>query len=422
MRVLWITNNLFPDVCEALNIPSPVIEGWLYAGAKNLLCFNPGLELGVASLYNGQEYKTVKLNGIQYYLIPKPADYNVAILGDYYKKVAEQFVPDVVHIHGTEFPYGLAYIHACGNKNVVVSIQGLVSVIERYYYGGIPVKELIRNTTLRDVVRRDTIFTQKRQLKKRGAQEIQIIQGVQHVIGRTSWDKAHVWAINSKAVYHRCNETLRDSFYNHTWSYENCEKHSIFLSQGYYPIKGLHKLIEALPLVLKDFPDTKVYVAGVNFLAKKKWLLSGYAKYVQRLIKKYSLEDRIIFAGPLAEEAMCERYLQSNVFVCPSIIENSSNSLGEAQLLGLPSIVAYAGGMPYMIEHKVSGLLYRFEETEMLAYLICRVFSDNELVNTISKNGREEALKRHNDRVNAERLCEIYKLSLKLIVKECFNS
>ena len=44
---------------------------------------------------------------------------------------------DVVHIHGTEHSLGLAYLKAVGNKNAVVSIQGLISVIANYYQLGI---------------------------------------------------------------------------------------------------------------------------------------------------------------------------------------------------------------------------------------------------------------------------------------------
>ena len=60
------------------------------------------------------------------------------------------------------------------------------------------------------------------------------------MIGRTDWDEACTKEINPKVQYHFCNESLRDSFYSGSWEYQNCEKHSIFMSQAATPIKGLH--------------------------------------------------------------------------------------------------------------------------------------------------------------------------------------
>ena len=45
-----------------------------------------------------------------------------------------------------------------------------------------------------------------------------------HIIGRTDWDKTHVWSVNPKAHYHFCNENLRSSFYLcNTWQYDKCQ-------------------------------------------------------------------------------------------------------------------------------------------------------------------------------------------------------
>ena len=48
--------------------------------------------------------------------------------------------------------------------------------------------------------------------------------------------------------------------------------------------------------------------------------------------------------------------------------------MGEAQLLGVPVIASYVGGVPDMVTHGETGLLYRFEEVEMLAEGIRNLF------------------------------------------------
>lgn len=79
------------------------------------------------------------------------------------------------------------------------------------------------------------------------------------------------------------NETLRADFYNDTWSIDKIERYSLFLSQGNYPIKGLHYVIDILPDLLEEFEDTVVYVAGdvitANDSIKDKIKLSGYGKF-----------------------------------------------------------------------------------------------------------------------------------------------
>ena len=81
---------------------------------------------------------------------------------------------------------------------------------------------------------------------------------------------------------------------------------------------------------------------------------------------------------------MCKRYLQSHVFVCPSFIENSPNSVGEAQLLGIPCIASFVGGVSDMVVDGETGLLYRFEEVEMLAAAVCRIFTDDKFAKRLS--------------------------------------
>ena len=138
-------------------------------------------------------------------------------------------------------------------------------------------------------------------------------------------------------------------------------------------------LLKALPLLLRKYPDTKVYVAGGDPTARPFWRITGYGKYLQQLVKKLGVEMHIKFTGSLNEEAMCQRYLKSNVFVCCSAIENSPNSLGEAQLLGMPYVASFVGGVPEIVNYNPD-VLYRFEEYEMLADRIIRIFDSNDKI------------------------------------------
>lgn len=410
MRVLWITNMLMPPLCEALNLKESIVSGsWMYAAAERL-SKTESINLAIATVYNGRDFIEKRIDNILYYLLPTNQNlykYN-SHLEKYWIQIQQEFKADVIHIHGTEYPYGLAYIRACGNSNVVISIQGLVSVIANYYYSQISFLDIIKNITFRDIVKVDTIFHQKYKFYKRGRLEIEYINLVNNVIGRTLWDKDHVFSINDKVTYFHCNETLRTVFYDKVWSYDTCIKHRIFLSQAGYTIKGLHQVIKALSLIKKKYPDSHLVVAGPNLVSDVTLIdrlrRSGYGKYILYLLRKYDLVNSITFTGPLTAKQMCDNYLLSNVFVCPSVIENSPNSLGEAQVLGVPIVASYVGGIPDLVKNGEDGFLYRFEEVKMLAARVCDIFQMKE--NVIMN--REASLLRHDPVNNNISLCKVY--------------
>jgi glycosyltransferase involved in cell wall biosynthesis len=213
--------------------------------------------------------------------------------------------------------------------------------------------------------------------------------------------------------YHFCNRTLRGSFYvSDKWDINRKTNYAIFLSQAYYPIKGAHQALKAAALLKKDFPDIQIRIAGHsivnNATLSEKLRLSGYGNYLRSLIKKADLHRNVRFLGTLSEQQMIDEYRNAHLFICPSSIENSPNSLGEAQLLGVPAVAAYVGGIPDMVIHGETGLLYRFEEVEMLAENIRKVFTDDILAKHLSSNGISAAEQRHNRRTNLTQILNIY--------------
>lgn len=406
-KVLWVSNILFPEASCLLNGNKEQrgSGGWLLASSQMLLKHNLyNLCVVTASPLVKQ---VTKLQGekILYYVIPTSG--SLKKYESFMKEVDRDYMPDIIHIHGSELPYGLAYANICNNSNIVVSIQGVMSEIAKYYYAGLTKEEILKSITLRDLFG-GTIFQQKKLFTKRGKLEMQLLKKVKHVIGRTSFDRAHVLAINPSIQYHFCNETLRDEFYTGNWIYEKCQPHSIFISQTRYPVKGAHVLFEALPLLVKKYPDLMVFVAGNNIVKSNSRLFGiGYGQLLKKQIKRLGIGRYIRFMGAMNAKEMKDAMLNSNVFVCPSSIENSSNSLGEAQLLGVPCIASYVGGLPDFIQNKSMGALYRFEDSTMLASEIEKAFENTSFDNTIM---RQVAKERHNAEVNIQQTLEIYNI------------
>lgn len=335
-----------------------------------------------------------------------------------WKEIEADFNPDIVHLQGTEMSHGMFYVDACGNKNIVASIQGMTSIYERYFYGGIDFTDILRNISLYDIYSSNSIFAGRKRCQISGRNEICNISRLQHVIGRTTWDMVHCKVINPDIEYHFCNETLRTGFYTaQKWDKKKCIPHSIFLSQCKYPIKALHMMLKAMPIILRYYPDAKIYIGSCIRIIPKNFLQkiapTNYGGYLLKIIKKLGLEDKIVFLGSLDESQMIKMYQKANVFVSPSSIENSPNSLCEAQILGVPSISSMVGGVEDLTRNGTTTFCYRFEEYEMLAYYVCKIFSGNYSQDRFQK-AMEDACNRHNPQSNIQNLLGIYKNILKI--------
>ena len=164
---------------------------------------------------------------------------------------------------------------------------------------------------------------------------------------------------------------------------------------------------------------------------KQKLKLSGYGKYLRGLIREKEIEERVIFTGKLDSRQMRDQYLKCGLFVCPSSIENSPNSLGEAMLLGMPCVSADVGGIPSIFSSGKDGILYegfRSAENEFdnvsnlngngerqleiismrLADAVVEMWSDPEKMGEYCRNARNHAEKTHNPGRNYLKMLEIY--------------
>ena len=327
---------------------------------------------------------------------------------------------DGIVIFGSENAFSekmVAVLENCGLINkAALFMQGVLGACARHYHEGVP-NSVVRRYTLRDFLRKDNIAQQKKKMLIKAKKEALILSKVNYVIGRTSLDNSYARFINSKVKYYKCNDVLRSGFYDKVWDIDNCEKHTIFVSQYYYALKGFHYLLEAAKLLLPKYPDLKIVAGGYNPVKKgldKKELKDGsYIAYIKKLAVKYGLKDKIELTGILDESDMVKQYLKCNVFVLPSTIENSPNSLAEAMTLGVPTVAADVGGVSDFATHKKDAFIYPSSEPYLLAYYIDKVFSDGEAAAEIGKNARRRGLGEYDNKNNIARfegvLKEIFK-------------
>ncbi|MCM1261806.1 MAG: glycosyltransferase family 4 protein [Butyrivibrio sp.] len=423
MRVLWVCNIMMPEIAVQLGRSFSNREGWLTAMMDRFLqeqrrnkvklgiAFPVTAELGNISqeMMLGENAYCKCYGFVENLRTPEVYD---GAIEDRMKEIIGDFKPDMIHIFGTEFPHTLACVRAYANPSrTLVSIQGVMYEYAEAYMADLPMN-VQRKVTLRDFIKKDSIMQQQKKFRKRGANEKEALRLVGHVAGRTDFDREAVAAVNPDAKYHFLNETLRSCFYRDRWKRSDCLPYSIFLSQGDYPIKGFHYLLQAMPAVLEKYPDAQIFVAGNNIIQSATWKdrlkRSAYGKYLKKLIKDNHLKNKVTMLGSLDAEGMKEQFLKSHVFVCPSALENSPNSLGEAMLLGVPCVAANVGGIHNLLLDGGDGLLYPAGSVEELSGKLIEIFDKESISEKYSHNARRHARETHDADQNYYKLIRIY--------------
>lgn len=411
MKLLWLCNSI-PGVIRAHKNGKPASAvNWVDHVLSDLR--ERGFQIRV--LCRGSEATGILDETCSYRCFGLEASHEYHTdLEKLFRVELRSFQPDVIHSWGVEYDHCLAMVNAAEAEGMlpkmVASIQGLCAVLAEHYTDGIP-KEIADRHTFRDLMRRDNIRAQQQKFVLRGRMEKEAVMKLSHVIGRTSWDRKHTREWNPGITYHFCNETLRKNYYSDRWSYETCKKHRIFAPGSNYPIKGFHLLLEAFSEVLKVYPDATLAVPGRAVLAddlKSRLQQGSYEAYLADMIRKKGLKDKIYFLGSLTAERMKDAFLESNLFVLPSAMENSPNTLGEAMLLGVPCVASDVGGVRDLLEEGREGLIYPSLDTAKLAEHIKTVFAMEDKAEEMGGNARIHARKTHDPKKNLQDLIAIY--------------
>tara|TARA_B100000579_G_C22567866_1_gene727509 strand:- start:27 stop:752 length:726 start_codon:yes stop_codon:yes gene_type:complete len=143
------------------------------------------------------------------------------------------------------------------------------------------------------------------------------------------------------------------------------------------PLKGLRFLINALPRVLKDFPNAHLIVIGKSPNESK----------IRQLIDDLCLNERIYFKSNLSEEEIVDIYHTSQIAVIPSLYEGFGFGAGEAMACGTPLISSDSGGLKDVIGD--SAVKINSGSVEEIENAIIALFKDPEKRDNLSLKGRK---------------------------------
>ena len=293
--------------------------------------------------------------------------------------VINKVKPDVILCFGTENGLGLAC--TLTDLPVIIHIQG---ILNPYYEAWLP----------QGLSWRRWLWCNKQAilswlaLKEFKRREMNMFKRCKYFLGRTEWDKRITNLLAPQAKYFYCSEMLRSEIYfsGKTWiPQQNKVKRIVSIISGSI-YKGGDVILRAAQILKDNAPFEfvwKVYgVPEMNMWEK----LTG--------VKHENVNVEV--KGVITAEQLVDIVTTADVYVHPSYIENSPNTVCEAQLLGIPVIATNVGGTSTLVRHMETGILVPANAPFFMAANIKLLIEDVELAERLGIAGRQVAIDRHN--------------------------
>jgi glycosyltransferase involved in cell wall biosynthesis len=106
-------------------------------------------------------------------------------------------------------------------------------------------------------------------------------------------------------------------------------------------------------------------------------------------------------------ETIAKAYSAASVFVIPSLEDNLPNTVIESMACGTPVIGFNTGGIPEMIDHKITGYVANYKSSEDLAKGIYWTLFESDYQELVN-NSRQKVLDNYSEKVIAERYKKVY--------------
>ena len=161
-------------------------------------------------------------------------------------------------------------------------------------------------------------------------------------------------------------------------------------------LKGIQYMINALPMILRQYPNTTYLIIGEG----------AYANTLGGLIIDQRLEDHVVMAGHRTD--IPDMLAISDMFVLPSLRDALPTVLIEALAAGVPVVTTNVGGIPEIIEHGKNGVLVNPADPQQLADACIQLLSNEDKRRELSTAGFETAKEKFDVRTQVEHLKGIY--------------
>ncbi len=315
-----------------------------------------------------------------------------------YAEIVEDWHPDVIQVFGSEHSYGLVAEHT--DIPVVLHIQGIMNpYFKAFLPPAVSMREYIM-TPLRPGSVMHKLYIQKK-WERACTREVRIFRAVHYYLGRTAWDHSEVLKYNPDAKFFYGGEILRQPFYDADIdaisSIPQTLKLVTTISEPTY--KGFDLVLRA-GLILKE-------EYGLDF----EWNVYGNVdpSFFEKVTGITAARAGITMAGVATAEELVQAISRASMYVHPSYIDNSPNSVCEAQLLGAAVVATNVGGVSSLIDDGETGFLVRSGNAEEIAERVVAMYRNRTLLRKVGHQARAVALKRHDRKAITSSLLDCYR-------------
>ncbi len=313
-------------------------------------------------------------------------------------RAVDQFKPDIIHVHGTEFPFGLI-LRQVTNIPVVVSIQGNLTVYHEKYFAGLRLPGWWKGWRTGY-----PFYSADHKIwKKRMEVEQEVLRRTKYVFGRTDWDRRVALTLAPGAKYFHVDEVIRPRFYGLEWVPRARGVPAFFTTSSPSIYKGLEVVIDAARVLLASGFEFRWRVAGL----KENDPLVRLICRVRKVNDLAALNIGLL--GTLSEEAVADQLMNSDAYVQVSHIENSPNSVCEAMLAGIPVIASFAGGTGSLMRDGEHGVLVQDGDPYVLAGAMEELVREPERYREMAVQARRVAQRRHDPSVIVSEMLKRYR-------------
>lgn len=420
MKVLWFTNtpSLYGQDAHAYHG-----GGWIES-LEQLMSTRQDIQLAIAFFHQHDDQK-IKTEAVTYYPIRRRAasrwsparlignwtarlvsleDYTIEV-----QQIIEDFGPDVIQVFGSEGAFG--ELSTLTSIPVVIHLQGLINPYLNTYFpaGYSGIDFLINYGFIVKTLRGSSPFHERRFFVKKAARERSILQNARYVMGRTHWDEMMSRLYNPDVTYFHVDEVLRSEFYA-------SEPAPILEKKVFNVVSTLSPTVyKGIDVLLKTAKQVQQLTS-----IEIQWKVAGIDPS-DRLLRQFEKKEGIGHQevgidclGRQSPDELAQLMLNADVFVHPSYIDNSPNSVCEAQIMGLPVVACDVGGLSTLISHQETGLLVPSNGVFELVHYLERLRQEKALRSRLATSARKAALKRHDKAIIANSLVSAYQDILRI--------
>lgn len=389
MKILWLCNSKFSS--DKIKTTG----SWLQPLCEQLSQIE-GNELYNITEYSGSTIIRKNIQKIQQWCLPqdKDAKNNHQIASDDFchevVDIINNIKPDIVHIWGTETIFPSIYNKGYIKYPCLLEIQGILSSYYYFYYGGLTFYEILKCIHLKELILPWRCLPFKRHtFKKRGLTECESISRFKNIAVQSNWTLEQLHNINTNFNVYHSKIMLRKAFYEaEQWNYKQTDTPIIFTTaSGAIPYKGIQIALKALLLIKKTYPKATLRIAGNMHIGNM--LQDGFSIYINSLIKKYSLENNVVLLGSIDANQIVDELQRCNVCLIPSFVETYCLAFAESMMVGVPTVVSYAGAMPELAKDKDEAVFYNSNDFISCSQRIIEIVTNKELSDHLSSKCRK---------------------------------